>query len=125
MTGKIEYQAEGQVLRITTEGSYSVDYFLSALEKALGSTKAAEVALMVDSRQASIERTEDDLKRITEAFVAHADRIRCLAYVTLSDTLFDIVDEATSFAEFNKLGNVKPFRDLRSAEIWIAEQLDD
>ncbi len=119
MTGKLNYFVDGQVLKIQTEGDYTV-------EEALNSPATPEkIAIIIDSSHANINRTKEDFNRIIESFVAHADRITCFAYVTLSDNLFEIVQQAASFAEFSELGSVKPFRDIESTENWIEKQLNN
>lgn len=124
MSDKLEYLVQGQVLEVVLNADHTVNDFIDLFRNAFDSeTTPARVAVLIDGSQTNIERTDEEYQRATESLVAYADRIICLAYVTLSDTLFGIIEKAASYAEYNEWGTVRPFRDAQSAKNWIETQL--
>ena len=124
MAGKLSYTVEGQLVRVQTGGDFTVDAFLDIIQEALNSPKASEnISILLDSRKATTTRTDEDIQRIMDYLVSHVVRIQSFAYVTLSKRLFEAVQKANKYAEYNKWGNVGAFMDIESALIWINERI--
>ena len=122
MTGKIEYFVEDGLLSVRSEGNYSVDEFLGKIDEAFNSPELPPAfALLIDISQANSKRTQKDYQRVMQDLVSPADRITCLAFVTVSNKTFEVIKEAATFAEYNDLGSVKPFRDAAEAKNWLSK----
>ena len=120
MTGKVGYRVKGQILTVKTEGIYEVGEFIDTIRAAFNShLNSSTVAMIIDVRDSNNIRTEEDYQKIMDCLVVQADRIACLACVTLSDKIFEIIQKAASYAEYNDWGYVKPFKDIDSAQNWI------
>ena len=117
-------QVDGQVLQVRLEVEYSTAEFIELIKQAFDSLGTPDkVALLIDGSQTNVERTQEEYQQIIETFISLADRMICLAYVTLSDKLSKNIQHGASFAEYNGLGAVKSFRDKESAQKWIRDQL--
>ena len=120
MTGKIEYSVEDGLLVIRSEGSYSVDALLGTIDEAFNSPLLPHAfALLMDISKASIKRSQKDYERLLQDMVSRSERITCLAFVTVSDEIFKVIEGAATFAEYNELGSVKPFRAVEDAREWL------
>ena len=99
-------------------------HFLDIIQEALNSPLAPEnISILIDSRKATTTQTGEDIQRVMDYLVSHVDRIQSLAYVTLSKRLFEAVQKAKKYAEYNNWGFVSVFMDIESALIWTNEQI--
>ena len=84
MSGKVDYKFGGQILTVKTEGRYATSEFLDAIQAAFNLQKMPiHVAVILDFRKSNNNHTEEDYQRIMDCLVVHADRIKCLACMTL------------------------------------------
>ncbi len=122
MDSKLSWGLDGDSIKIKTTGNCVVEDLLEIIEKALGDTSTPEkVAIIIDAIDAEIERRARDYLQIAERLISNEKQIRCIAYVTLSKSMHEIIRQAAKFAKFNQLGEVCSFSDLESAENWINE----
>ncbi len=122
MDRKLYWCLDGDSIKIKTAGNYVVEDLLEIIEKAMDDTSTPKkVALIIDAIDAEIERSEKDYLQIAERLISNEKQIKCIAYVTLSKSIHEIISQAAKFAKFNQLGEVCSFSDLESAENWVNE----
>jgi hypothetical protein len=124
-TVKLKYRIDGPILKVHLEGDYPVEEFLGLFEKAFNDPLVPErVAILMDGRFVSIERSSRDIERITDKFEKWNKRIICEAVIVSSDYVFGVLRQASSYAEFS--GRiVRPFRDPEAAREWIMKKLKE